>query len=330
MKRLPNVPLALLLSAGTCLWVQSAQAFDFRLLSDPTSDEDILPAVSGPNGKWEFYPGMITPGGMAFRAAGSFSLPIGERYGAQGDVMATFTGSDVYFGAAGHLFTRDPSQYLLGITPAVLITDDARLGVVGIEAEFYADRVSIEAWGGFAGIDYVNPADPDQVGFFAMADLAYYPVDDLRLAVGARTVLGDASLHLSGEYLLRDLSLPVSLAGDAYLHTTGEYSVMFGVKGYLGPTGEQKSLIDRHRQDDPHNRALDLFFASLGLVLGATGGPPEIDDPEYMACRTDEGINDPWPSDMVGFWNPGGASGSWIWDSGLEDCLFQTGGGGGG
>lgn len=323
MRRFPAIPLGLLLSAGACVWVTPTLAFDFKLLTDPAT-EDALPAVSSPNGKWEFYPGMMSPGGMAFRAAGSLTVPLGQRFGAQADVMATTVGGDMIFGAAGHLFTRDPSQYLLGVTPAVVISEDARMGVLGLEAELYADRVSVEAWGGLAAVDYVNPADPDEVGFFGMVDFAYYPLDDLRLAIGARTVLGDTSLHLGGEYLLSDMGMPVSLAGDALFHTTGEYSVMFGVKGYLGPTGEQKSLIDRHRQDDPRNRALDLFYASLGIVLGTTDGPE--DDPEYVMCVEDEGSGY-HGSVLPGPWNPDGLLGEWVWNSGTDDCEFEFDGG---
>ena len=49
-----------------------------------------LPAVSGINGKWEFDPGLLTGGGYV-RAAGSVSLPVGDRFGVQADAMGTWT-----------------------------------------------------------------------------------------------------------------------------------------------------------------------------------------------------------------------------------------------
>jgi hypothetical protein len=61
----------------------------------------MLPAVSGVNGKWEFSGGLADPGDYVFRAGGSFSLPLGERFGAQGDVMVANTADGVSYGAAG-------------------------------------------------------------------------------------------------------------------------------------------------------------------------------------------------------------------------------------
>jgi len=74
--------------------------------------------------------------------------------------------------------------------------------------------------------------------------------------------------------------MPLSLTGDARLHTSGGYSFTVGLKGYFGGTDDGKSLIDRQRQDDPPNRAIDLFTAA-GNQLYQTAPPPV--DPE-TAC----------------------------------------------
>ncbi|HWV46623.1 MAG TPA: hypothetical protein VN039_11490, partial [Nitrospira sp.] len=57
----------------------------------------------------------------------------------------------------------------------------------------------------------------------------------------------------------------------------GGYSFTVGLKGYFGGTDDGKSLIDRQRQDDPPNRAIDLFTAA-GNQLYQTA-PPSTDNP---------------------------------------------------
>jgi hypothetical protein len=51
---------------------------------------------------------------------------------------------------------------------------------------------------------------------------------------------------------------------------------MGGVKGYFGGDDSNKSLIDRHRQDDPPNRFLSVLLASGGL-LNATAPDPGLE-----------------------------------------------------
>ncbi|RYE10407.1 MAG: hypothetical protein EOP22_05045 [Hyphomicrobiales bacterium] len=290
----------LALAAG-CSFGAAANAADL-ILPEPIAyqdDELLLPAVSGVNGKWELSGGLFNPGGIGFRAAGSVSIPLGERFGAQGDVMATWTGSDLYLAGAGHLFTRDPSLYLLGVTGGVVVEPGvATLGAVGLEGELYLDRWSLEGWAGVAAIDYVAILPPDQVGFFAIGDIAFYPTDDLRFTVGGSYILGDTALHLGAEYQLTSFAWPVSLTTDARIHSGGAYAITAGIKGYIG--GEPgKSLIDRHRQDDPPNRALDLFSAAGGLL------DPDPPTDEEICLYTEEDFGD------------------WIYDDG--DCYFDDG-----
>jgi len=238
-------------------------------------------------------------------------VPLGERFGAQGDLMAVLTGvGDLYLAGAGHLFTRDPSRYLLGVAAGVVVAPGAKLAAVGVEGELYMDRWSLEAWAGLAGVDYADPLMADYTGVFGFGDIAYYPTDNLRFAVGGSYVLGDSALHLSTEYQFDNPAWPMSLTGDAKLHASGNYTVTVGLKGYFG--GPSKSLIERHRQDDPRNRAVDLFNGSIG-VLSATASGPTIDDPEYAACMEERSTHS-WPSKID--------DGYWLYDEGLDDCLF--------
>ena len=210
------------------------------------------------------------------RAAGSLSLPVGDRFGVQADVMGNFSPSSTVFGGALHAFTRDPSRYLLGVTAGVVVQPgQATLAALGAEGELYLDRISLEGWAGIASLNYVNPAMLDLTGAFAIGDLAYYPTDNLRVSVGGSYLLGDLSLHAATEYQFDGPGgSPLSLTGDARLHTSGNYTLTVGLKGYFGGD-PSKSLIDRNRQDDPPNRALDLYGAGGSLMAEQPAGACE-------------------------------------------------------
>lgn len=269
------------------LWAQggAAQAADPIYYSpDPIEEGSYdlaLPAVSAPNGKIELYGGLLNPGGPGFRAAGSFSVPVTDRFGLQFDVGVVGSAAGPIAGGAIHAFTRDPTSYLLGITGAVARGPTGSIGVIGVEGELYLDRVSIEAWAGVGGIDY--DVLPDVAGVFVFADAGFYVTDDFRLTAGFSHLIGENSVHFGSEYLLRDfVQLPVSLTTDVRVSQSGAYSIMAGVKGYFGGNDPGKSLIDRHREDDPVNRALAIASAAT-VLLTQVPDEEEPEDPE-QAC----------------------------------------------
>jgi hypothetical protein len=271
------------------LSVQTVVAADF--LYDPVlvEDQDLdltLPAVSDINGKFELYGGFVNPGGFGGRAAGSLSLPVGDTFGLQFDGAVQASGAGTLFGGAVHAFTRDPSMYLLGVTAGVVRGPSGFLGVIGPEGELYLDRISLEGWAGFAALNYDDPMLADLAGVFAIGDVAYYVTDDWRIGVGGSYLLGETGVHFNTEYLLRDFDFPISLVGDARFMSSGAYSVMGGIKGYLGPD-PGKSLIDRHRQDDPPNRALSLFGA-VGSLLYAQAEEPICEAPSVFVEEIQE------------------------------------------
>jgi hypothetical protein len=244
-----------------------------------------LPAVSALNGKWELDVGGINnPAATVFRAAGSLSAPIGDRFGIQGDVTLGSNGGSFTGGGALHVFTRDPSSYLLGVTGGGVATSGARLWAVGPEAELYAGRFSLEAWGGFASANFDSPSSTSTGGFF-IGDLAYYPSDNFRLSVGVSSVLGNTKLRLGTEYLFHNTTMPLSLTFDARIGGDASIATV-GIKGYFGGNDNNKSLINRHRQDDPHNKALDLYNAAAGLSNGSSTPV----DPEQAYCEDHGGF----------------------------------------
>ena len=278
---------ALLASVFSMPFGFAASAADLILTSpEPIEDQYVdlvLPAVSGINGKLELdFGGISDPESATFRAAGSLSVPIGERFGVQGDVAIGNIDDTWSFGGALHAFTRDPSSYLLGVTAGVVVADGVRLAAVGPEAELYLDRISLEGWAGWAAIDYDDVLMPDENGFFAIGDVAWYPTDNWRLSLGGASILGRESLKLATEYQFSDLGFPLSGVGEVRAYDTGAWSAKIGIKGYFGGDPD-KSLIDRHRQDDPPNRVLDLFGAAGDLLTP----DPELTPEEQ--CERDGG-----------------------------------------
>ncbi|WP_417307927.1 hypothetical protein [Devosia sp.] len=265
--------------------VGAANAADLIIYPEPMADyaaDFVAPAVSGLNGKLELDLGYLTdPSSAVFRAAGSISAPVGDMFGLQGDLSVQSYEGDWSFGGAVHGFTRDPSSYLLGVTGGFVTSSESTLMAIGPEAELYLGQISLEAWAGWASIDYTDVLQPDLSGMFAIADLAYYATDDWRVSIGGSSILGENSLRLATEYQFAP-EMGLGVSGEARWHDTGAVAAMVGLKGYIGEPG--KSLIDRHRQDDPPNRALSLFSGASELIHdGAYCGEGE----KYVLVDTD-------------------------------------------
>jgi hypothetical protein len=235
-----------------------------------------LPAVSGPNGKVEIGAGWADLDDIGddevFRGAAAFSFPVGDMFGIQADVYAVDALDETTVGGAIHAFTRDPNSYLLGVYGGYADAGSANAWYVGPEAELYLDNISIEAIAGY--VDVSGSGSSSDGNFYALADLAFYATDNFRLSIGASSVAGFETGRAGLEWFMGDTGLPVSLKLDGRIGEDGFTSVMAGVSLYFG--GEDKSLIRRHREDDPPIYGLDIF----GALLGATCAI----DPETLVC----------------------------------------------
>lgn len=244
-----------------------------------------LPAVSAPNGKVEIGGGWADIDSLSsdeiFRGGAAFSFPVGDMFGIQADLTALDAFGETAIGGAVHAFTRDPNSYLLGVYGGYVDAGPANIWYVGPEAELYLDNISIEAVGGY--MDISNGVGSE---FYAVGTVALYATDNLRLQVGASTVAGFASANAGLEWFMGDTGIPASLTVDGRIGEDGFSSVMAGLSLYFG--GEDKSLIRRHREDDPRLRFFDIFNAG---VLGADG-VLNVDDgecisaPENNYCET--------------------------------------------
>lgn len=336
MSRLARFSAYLMGTVGAVAWGHTAQALD---LFSPTPISQQNFAVSAFNGQWVVGVGSMDPGGGLFTATGSLTTPI-QNYGLQGDFTVTGTSDGGLTGAMTfHAFARDPAAgWMLGVTKGVVVTHDAALVAFGAEGELYLDRLSLEGWAGLAGVSYSGGGTDS--GLFAFGDAAYYPTDDLRLVLGASTVLGNNQLHLASEYLLRDMNLPISLIADARIGAESS-TFMVGLHGYFGGNNENKSLILRHREDNLRLRSLDLWAAAAPALSPAA--PPGFEDPNSGedACESYGFDWDGYPDDGICNINPPDANelgcewldfvsydeSNWDWDpdalNGDGECLYD-------
>ena len=215
-----------------------------------------LPAVSGVNGKisgfggWEDHD--LGPDGGLVGIDGSISFPLGQMFGFQVDGLASSLDGNFIGGAAGHLFWRDPSVGLLGLYGSWVTRDDSGVDTwrIGVEGAYYSGPISIEAVVGYDDADVPAIILIDDENLFAQADLAYYATPDLRFSVGYRR-LNDIDMAAVGA----EWQLPNDFIGGTSLFAEGRVgeddyaSVWAGLRVYLA--AENKTLIRRHREDDP-------------------------------------------------------------------------------
>ena len=264
-----------------------------------------LPAVDGINGKISGFGGWIdtskrdifvAPGGAAFalptpnRSQGLFgtkvslSAPIGQSFGLQIDGLATSARGAFVGGGGAHLFWRDPNTGLLGIYGSAT-RNNAFGGInrykLGGEAEAYFGRFTISGTAGWeqiqSGSRFVGTVPGFQIfdrgartsRFYDMVDLSFYATDNWKLSVGHRYTAGSHYAALGTEYLVSlGGGTAMSAFAEARIGERNNRAVFGGLSFYFGQ--KDKTLIRRHREDDPPNRLIDDMFAGRD-VTGAGG-----------------------------------------------------------
>jgi hypothetical protein len=247
------------LLSTTSLAVAFAASASVAVADEYSPDFSVAdPAVSAVNGKLGAFGGAIDDEG-AFGAFGSLAVPLGGQFGAQIDGMVGSAEDAAFYGIGGHLFWRDPSRGLIGLYTSYVNWDGfstvsvsapvdgvaeisgAEVGKVGIEGEAYLGRFSLE---GLAAYQFGS-----ETGFAGNATVAYYPIDDLRFDLSASHLEGVGVTGSAGVEWMPPTGTGLSLFADASVNEHSTWSAFGGIKLYLA--GEQKSLIRRHREDDP-------------------------------------------------------------------------------
>ncbi|MCF7975405.1 MAG: hypothetical protein K9N55_16430 [Phycisphaerae bacterium] len=210
-------------------------------------------AVSALNAKLEGLYGNID-GGAAKGGAGSVSLPIGTDFGIQFDGLFGEINPDDVHGAGLHAFWRDSSVGLIGLTAGHAELGKNETNRFGLEGEYYLEKITFTGNVGHQGGDI--DASP-----YAGVGGQYYLTDNTMVSglISTSNDLERYALGFETQTSVRGLSLFASLA-------TGEnhYEGAFlGLRFYF--SGDNKSLIRRHREDDPVNSlwgtVTDLFMS---------------------------------------------------------------------
>jgi hypothetical protein len=226
---------------------------------------------------------------------GSLSIPLAQQWGVQldGD-LGSDSGIGFYRGAA-HLFWRDPSIGLLGayvsysrnngIDSAVLGHISENTARYAAEGEYYLDRWS---FGGLIGAETVSinsgvplPSVPNR--FFDDVWASYYVTDNFELYAGHAYTFGTHFLTLGAEYgIALGGGRMASLFADGWIGEGGDNGALAGLRVYFGQ--RDKSLKDRHRQDDPAVRPVshrcDPTWSGFGKEVVS------LDGKAVAFCRT--------------------------------------------
>jgi hypothetical protein len=272
---------ALAVIAALAVSVSSAFAADIYVPADAPSSfappAAQKPAVDGINGSLSALGGGGDSDGI-FGLVGKLSIPVGHAFGTQFDGGVFSNDGNTYFSVANHTFWRDPDVGLAGVYGSFSHYDAAgglNGGRVGAEGEAYLGRFTIR---GVAGVEFSNgdsstsgstlTSYDDGTRFFDMVDFAYYPTDNISVYAGHRYTGGNHALALGTEVLFQNGSgTAFSAFAEGRIGESDHQSAWVGVRAYFGQS--DKSLIRRHREDDPNTWEPDTLFG-IANSLGQT------------------------------------------------------------
>ncbi len=242
-----------------------------------------LPAVSAVNGKLDLLGGGYSEGDIAGVGL-SVSIPLDFRYGTQIDGLAAALDDKAFLSISDHLFWRDPSVGLLGLYGSYGHYD----GFGGlttwhgaVEAEMYRGAITLRGLAGVEGgdVDPVTTAVASfnydiETRFFDKADVVYYPMPDLQLFIGHRYTGGEHALGAGAEYLWgSDGRVGMSSFIEGRFSENDD-AVWAGLRFYFG--SENKSLIRRHREDDPYLWEPQTHLGVIQPLIHTPGVPTFI------------------------------------------------------
>ncbi|MFN3350959.1 hypothetical protein [Pseudorhodoplanes sp.] len=280
------------LAAGAC--ALPGHAADVYTKAPVPALETPQPAVDGVNWKAAGLGGTFADRDL-YAFQGSYSLPLGHSWGLQLDGIAGSYDGRFVGAAAAHLFTRDPSRGLLGAFASVTHWD--RFGGLNVghfagEFELYAGRWTVQA---VLGVETGNSGSQTianviesfdiRTRFFDKVNLAYYLTDDWKAFVGHRYVGGKNALALGSELAFR-INGPVmgSLFVEGRIGEDDFKGVWGGLRFYAG--AKDKTLIQRHRQDDPIEWNPETLFGITNSQQNSTLPPKKNKPPcpEFPFC----------------------------------------------
>lgn len=245
--------------------IQAVSGFNGKVGGAGGFDE-IEQQVRGPFGGFDD----LNVNDARYHGEGSLSFPLGCMFGFQLDGAGGQASGEDFIGVGGHAFMRDPESYLAGIYATYTDHGPNDIWRVGPEVELYMGNFSIEGWAGFEN----SESNGDQV--FAHIDLAMYATDNLRVNVGFRRYLDLNLFSAGGEWQPEWDGLPVSFYVEGQFGEQDYASVFGGIRFYFG--GPDKSLIRRHREDDPANKLFNMLAITCATPSRIIHGGGGIED----------------------------------------------------
>jgi hypothetical protein len=253
-------------TAITAAALGPAASADLLTKSPPAS---CVQAVDGVNGKVAALGGSFADS-TVYAGAGSLSLPFGCELGIQIDGTAGSFDSRFFASLGGHLFWRNPTEGLLGLYGSYSDWDQAggvHVAHAGPEAEWYLGQWTLQ---GTAGVEFGNNTSATigsttlnfdtKTRFYDQLNLRYYLQDNFDVYAGHRYLGGDNALALGGEWgIPMAHGVMASLFAEGQIGQDNFHGVWGGLRFYFGE--KDKSLIRRHREDDPTNWSIGDFGA---------------------------------------------------------------------
>lgn len=189
----------------------------------------------------------------AWQVQGQFTAPLGQDFGIAVEGGAGAVDGHDFYGVAGHIFTRDPDLYLLGIFGGYAKSDEFNIDATraGAEAEFYMSQLTLMATAGYQFSDSIEQ------GAFGSIDLRWYVTNNFYLQAGALFERDRGFARAAVEWQPGFAALPgLAFNANGVWGEDDYHSVMGGLTYYFGVPA---SLKDRHRKYDPDSALYSLF-----------------------------------------------------------------------
>ncbi|MEM6500119.1 MAG: hypothetical protein AAF709_25865, partial [Pseudomonadota bacterium] len=117
--------------------------------------------------------------------------------------------------------------------------------------------------------------DVVDASFLEHISLAYYVTDDMRFDVSHSYSFNRHVFHVGGEWAFGNYhDSATSMFVESSIFENGHASALMGLRLYLGQS--QKSLIRRHREDDPEDE-LESWASGKGEIIFYFLQVPELD-----------------------------------------------------
>jgi hypothetical protein len=271
--------LAFSQSAVEQRWPATADSFDWALAyakpaqtPDPFSGLTFkppatgLPAESGVNYTLSPFGGFLNLGSHSGNqttggTSGSVAFPIGQSFGLLTQGTAGSIGGNGIYDVGSVLYWRDPARGLVGGTAQIGHLDSfggANFASGGANLEGYFARITTFATVGAFGVQSSATRGYGTIG------TAIYPTDNLQLALGGYDYGGLSGVRGGVEYLLpkETTTVATTVSVDGFVGNHGTSGAMAKFKFMFGPTpANNKTLIERRRQDDPETPDWNNFFS---------------------------------------------------------------------